>query len=110
MCNLKAKKEVKVATSNDKQKLLDLTSKDLPKLELEYPCSWCYKVIANSEEDANVAVKDVILEKLHTLKPSNKSKSGKFVSMNLDLIVENEEERDFIFKALKEHEKTKMVL
>lgn len=99
-----------MATTKDKEKLIDLTSKELPKLELEYPCSWCYKVIAHSAEDIDVAIKEVILEKPHTIEHSNNSKSGKFVSMNLDLIVQNEDERDFIFRALKEHQKIKMVL
>lgn len=110
MYNLRVKKGVKVATTKDKAQLLDLTSKELPKLELEYPCSWCYKVIAHTPEDIAIAIKEVILEKPHTIKHSNSSKSGKFVSMNLDLIVQNEDERDFIFRALKSHQKIKMVL
>ena len=99
-----------MATTKGKKNLLDLNAKELPKLELEYPCNWCYKVIAHGVEDINEAIKDVIIEKPHTLKHSNNSKSGKFVSMNLDLLVNNEEERDFIFRALKAHNKIKMVL
>jgi len=101
---------VKVATTKGKENLIDLNSKELPKLELEYPCNWCYKVIAHGVEDINEAVKEVILEKPHTLVHSNKSKGGKFVSMNLDLLVDSEDERDFIFRALKAHQNIKMVL
>ena len=99
-----------MATIKDREALKKLTEKELPKLELDYPCSWCYKVIANSEGDIKGALSDVILEKPHTLKSSNQSKGGKFVSMNLDLIVDNEDERDFIFRALKAHQNIKMVL
>ena len=99
-----------MATTKDKEKLKALTDRDLPKLELDYPCSWCYKVIANESAHIEGAVKEIILEKPHTLKASNSSKTGKFVSMNLDLIVSNEEERDFIFRALKAHQQIKMVL
>jgi len=99
-----------VATTKDKKELLDLNSKELPKLELEYPCNWCYKVIAHGAEDIEDAIKEVILEKPHSLAHSNNSKGGKFVSMNLDLIVDNEDERDFIFRALKAHQNIKMVL
>jgi len=80
------------------------------KLELEYPCSWCYKVVASEEKALKQAVKDVILEREHKLTPSNKSKTGKYISMNLDLLVHNEDDRTFIFDALKQHQDIKMVL
>lgn len=80
------------------------------KLELEYPCNWCYKVIASEQKALQQAVKDVILEREHKLTPSNSSKSGKYISMNLDLLVHNEDDRTFIFDALKRHQDIKMVL
>jgi putative lipoic acid-binding regulatory protein len=80
------------------------------KLELEYPCCWSYKLIGYEKEAIQKAIRDVIAQKEHTLKHSNNSKSGKYVSMNLELDVENEEERNFIYNALKNHENIKMVL
>jgi putative lipoic acid-binding regulatory protein len=80
------------------------------KLELEYPCNWCYKVIASEKKSLQNAVKDVIAEREHTLTDSNKSKSGKYVSMNLDMLVHNEDDRQFIYDALKKHNDIKMVL
>ncbi len=80
------------------------------KLELEYPCSWTYKLIGYEKEAIQKAIHDVILEREHTLTHSNKSKSGKYVSMNLDLIIHNEDERNFIYEALKAHQHIKMVL
>ncbi|WP_457746079.1 HP0495 family protein [Sulfurimonas sp.] len=80
------------------------------KLELEYPCNWCYKVIASEKEALQNAVKDVIEEREHTLSDSNASKSGKYISMNLDMLVHNEDDRQFIFDALKRHQDIKMVL
>ena len=79
-------------------------------LELEYPCNWCYKVIANEKETLQNAVKDVISEREHKLTDSNTSKTGKYVSMNLDLLVHNEDDRKFIYDALKKHQDIKMVL
>ena len=102
MYNLKQNQEGKVETLNDKLKG--------KKLEIEYPCNWCYKVIASEKEALQKAVKDVIDEREHTLTASNKSKTGKFVSMNLDLLVHNEDDRQFIFDALKKHQDIKMVL
>lgn len=80
------------------------------KLELTYPCNWCYKVIATEREALKRAVKEVIQEREHTLKHSNNSKTGKYVSMNLDLLVHNEDDREFIYDALKRHQDIKMVL
>ena len=80
------------------------------KVVLEYPCNWCYKVIATEEAALKQAVKDVIDAREHSLEHSNKSKTGKYVSMNLDLLVHNEDDRTFIFDALKKHQAIKMVL
>jgi len=80
------------------------------KVVLEYPCNWCYKVIASEKEALEQAVRDVIDEREHKLTPSNKSKTGKYTSMNLDLLVHNEDDRTFIYEALKKHQAIKMVL
>lgn len=80
------------------------------KIVLEYPCNWCYKVIASEEAALKQAIRDVIDEREHSLTSSNKSKTGKYTSMNLDLLVHNEDDRTFIFEALKRHQNIKMVL
>jgi putative lipoic acid-binding regulatory protein len=80
------------------------------KVLIEYPCNWCYKVIATEKTLLEQAIRDVIDEREHKLSPSNKSKGGKYTSMNLDLLVHNEDDRTFIFEALKKHQAIKMVL
>ncbi|WP_455757379.1 HP0495 family protein [Sulfurimonas sp.] len=80
------------------------------KLELDYPCSWSYKLIGYEKKAIQKAIHEVILEREHNLKHSNNSKTGKYVSMNLDLIIQNEDERNFIYQALKAHQNIKMVL
>jgi len=80
------------------------------KLELTYPTTWSYKIIGFEKKAIQKAIKEIILEKEHTLKHSNKSKTGKYISMNLDMIVMNEDERNFVFHALKSHTDIKMVL
>ncbi len=80
------------------------------KLELTYPCAWTYKLIGHEKEAIQKAIRDVILEREHDLVHSNASKTGKYVSMNLDLVIQNEDERNFIFAALKAHQNIKMVL
>lgn len=80
------------------------------KLELIYPCSWSYKLIASEVEALKRAIRDVIDEREHKLTHSKNSKGGKYVSMNLDMLVHNEDDRNFIYEALKAHQHIKMVL
>ena len=87
-----------------------LNDKKLPKLELDYPCSWTYKLIGHEKEAIQKAIHEVILEREHNITHSKNSKGGKYISMNLDLILTNEDERNFIFHALKAHQNIKMVL
>jgi len=83
---------------------------DQRKLELEYPCQWHYKIVGEKKERIIEAVCEIISDKEHTITHSNQSKSGKYISMNLDLLVQNDEERNFIYEALKAHQHIKMVL
>lgn len=80
------------------------------KLELTYPCSWSYKLIASEVEALKNAIRDVIDEREHKLTHSKNSKGGKYISMNLDMLVHNEDDRNFIYQALKAHQHIKMVL
>lgn len=80
------------------------------KLQLEYPCNWSYKLIASEVEALKQAITDVIDEREHKLIHSKNSKGGKYVSMNLDMLVHNEDDRNFIYEALKAHQNIKMVL
>ncbi len=80
------------------------------KLELTYPCNWAYKLIAGEKEALEKAIHDVIQEREHSVKHSKNSKSGKYMSMNLELLVHNEDDRNFIYEALKAHNNIKMVL
>jgi len=89
---------------------MEIINDNNKKVFLEYPCNWCYKLIASELSALEQAVLDVIDQREHTLSPSNKSKSGKYTSMNLDLLVHNEDDRTFIYEALKKHQDIKMVL
>ena len=80
------------------------------KLELEYPCSWCYKVVGTEREKLEKAIREVMAERSHELKHSKTSSGGKYISLNLDLLVHSDEDRQFIYDALKKHDDVKMVL
>ncbi|MFA5216333.1 YbeD family protein [Sulfuricurvum sp.] len=80
------------------------------KLELDYPCTWCYKVVAYERAGIEIAALEIFSERTYSLNPSNSSKSGKYISMNLELLVHNEDERTYFYEALKAHPHVKMVL
>jgi putative lipoic acid-binding regulatory protein len=80
------------------------------KLSLEYPTNWSYKLIASEKKALEKAIHDVIEAREHNLTHSNNSKTGKYVSMNLEMLVHNEDDRNFIYEALKKHQDIKMVL
>lgn len=80
------------------------------KVQIEYPANWEYKVIAFSKNLITNAIKDIIDDRDHTLTHSHNSKNGKYISMNLDILVHNEDDRNIIFESLKKHKDIKMVL
>ena len=87
--------------------MIDLSKE---KLELDYPCSWTYKVVVHEKINIKTTIYDVVSEREHTIKSSNVSKKGKFRSYSLELLVHNEDDRKELFKILGDHNDIKMVL
>ena len=77
---------------------------------IEYPCSWEYKVIGENFSRVSKAIAEVLADKNYSSKKSNMSSRGTYVSIRVELIVENEDIRNAIFYQLKQHEHIKMVL
>ena len=87
-----------------------IINEEKQKLELEYPCTWCYKVVAHERAGIEIAAMEIFCERTYSLNPSNTSRNGKYISMNLELLVHNEDERTYFFETLKSHPHIKMVL
>ena len=87
--------------------MIDLSDK---KLELNYPCSWEYKLVVLEDCNIKKCVKEVVFEREHNLKPSKTSSQGKFKSYNLEILVHNDDDRTEIFRLFGEHSDIKMVL
>ena len=85
---------------------------------VEYPCQWGYKVIGAEEESLREAVKECLDTCLKAgtgdrefeLDHSRASKGGKYVSLSLNLTVQDETERDAIFAALTNRPEIVMVI
>jgi len=80
------------------------------KPELKYPAMWGYRVIGLDEIALREAISDVLEGRDYTIDVSNTSSKGKYISLNVELVVHNEKERTGIFAALKKHPATHMIL
>ena len=80
------------------------------KLETQYPCRWLYKIIGTEKDALISAVNEIFAGSEHTLNFSNSSRTGKFVSFNLEVTVHSEEARNYFFTVLRQHSSIKMVL
>ena len=71
--------------------------------EIPYPGPWEYTIFGVSEERMRAAVSEVVGGASHTITPSKKSRSGKFVSMNVEVVVVDEPHRLDIGEGLSAH-------
>jgi len=78
--------------------------------EIDYPCPWGYKVIGTDMERLRSAIAEVIQERPHTVTPSNRSVTGKYHCLNVEIVVASEECRLEIYEGLRRHPAVKIVL
>ena len=81
---------------------------DLP--ALEYPRPWTFRVIGTDESLIRQAVSEALGDQEYQLELSNTSSGGKYISMNLETVVQTEEDRNRIYAALTRNPAVKMVL
>ncbi len=82
----------------------------MEKQVVKYPCQWSFRIIGTETELIRCAVEDYMKEASFKLSASNKSSSGKYVSLNLETIVLDEKSRNKIYIDLKNMACVKMVL
>ncbi|CAK8717507.1 MAG: DUF493 domain-containing protein [Candidatus Electrothrix sp. AW2] len=80
------------------------------KPEINYPCVWQYKVIGMERQAMQTALSNEIGDAPYSLSESRTSKKGKYVSLNLELTVHNEEQRLHLYSTLTAHPSIKLVL
>jgi len=80
------------------------------KVQLDYPCKWLYKVIGMDREQLHRAIMETISSKPCKIDVSNTSRSGKYTCLNLEITVEDENDRNSIYLELKAHPHVKIVL
>ena len=66
-------------------------------LKLKYPCSWTYKIIGMNAGNIRQAISDTITDRDYKINFSNFSANGKYISLNLEVVVDDEAQRTEIF-------------
>ena len=79
------------------------------KVSIDYPCLWLYKVIGSDEAKMRAAIADVIAGAWE-ITASRSSATGKYLTLNVAVQVEEEETRIAIYEALRKEPSVKMVL
>lgn len=68
--------------------------------EIEYPCTWTYRVIASDAVRTSYAIVERLGARPHRLSEGRTSRTGKYASIELELEVVDAEDRDELFAAL----------
>lgn len=82
----------------------------MEKQVVEYPCAWSFRIIGKDRELMRDAVAVCMKETKYLLRKSNTSRSGKYVSLNLETVVLNEDARNQIYADLKNLSCVELVL
>ena len=80
------------------------------KVQIDYPCVWQYKLIGMDQQAVRAAVAAHLGDAPYSLSDSRKSGAGKYISMNLEVSVDSNEQRLELYQALAEHPAIKVVL
>ncbi len=83
------------------------------KLDIKYPCEWTYKIIGNKYELIVEAIDSIFSKyncKDYEVDISKKSRSAKYISVNLNIEVDDEATRLKYYEKLSEHKNITIVL
>jgi len=92
------------------RKILQHIPQDSCRPRIDYPCSWQYKIIGESRDEIRRVVEMSVQKKPFVLTESNVSRMGRYVSMNLELIVEDEVQRLELYRVIAANPAIKVVL
>mgnify|MGYP003993395929 FL=1 len=86
-----------------------IDKRDNEEVSIDYPCEWSYKVIGSDKGSVHNAIVDIIQDSEYHITDSNASKTGKYLSFNVAVMVGDEAYRNKIYQAFKGHEDIKFV-
>jgi hypothetical protein len=80
------------------------------KVELEYPCPWVYKIIGREQAELRLAIAEVVQARECLVSLSNSSSGGKYLCLDVELVVVSAEDREAQYHAFRGHPAVVMVL
>ena len=83
---------------------------DNQKAQIDYPCVWQYKLIGMDRQAVRTAVAVHLGDTPYSLSDSRRSGAGNYISMNLEVSVDSEEQRLRWHQALATDPAIKVVL
>lgn len=85
-------------------------SEDGRRPEIHYPCTWSYRIIGQDEQRLRAAAVGIVGDADYTLALALESSGGKYRSMQLEVLVRDEEHRLALFAALGKHPDVRFVI
>ena len=80
------------------------------KLEIHYPCQWQYRVVGEDRAAMHQAIATWISAFLYTVCDANVSSGGRYLSLSLEVTVNDDTERLSIYQLLAGDPAIRMVL
>lgn len=80
------------------------------KVELAYPCPWVYKIIGKEQEELRAAIAEVVQARECLVSLANSSSGGKYLCLEVELVVASTEDREAQYLAFKGHPAVVLVL
>ncbi len=78
--------------------------------QIDYPCVWQYKLIGADREAMRAAVAGLIGDAPYSFSDSRRSSAGKYLSVNLEVTVESDRQRQGLHQSLAAHPAVRLVL
>lgn len=78
--------------------------------EIQYPCAWTYTIVGEGEEILLAHAELVLAGQAHEKSVSRKSRTGRYTSIEITLVVRDEMHRRELFTALGQHTAVRVVL
>ena len=87
-----------------------MATRDKTGPEINYPAPWDYRIVGTSEDDIRAHVLELLAGVEHELVLGRHSSGGRYVSLHLSLVVQDEVPRLAIYEHLVRHETIRFVV
>ena len=78
--------------------------------QIDYPCRWQYRIIGEDRTAMLAAIAAQVDVAACVIDDANTSSNGRYLSLNLEMTVNDEPERLHLYQALNGHPAIRMVL